>query len=783
MSKLFEKLCAIVVNYRLSVILLLVGGTIFLGMQAKNLKLVIDPNTIMPQNHPYVMATNLVDREFGSKFVIVIGLRPRTGDIDQPVVIDLVRRLTERLETTEGVVRADLLSFFARKVKDIRASHEALEVKPLIDKASSLPEQARSLRASLQRNPVYQGTIASVNGKMAAIYVEMKELPGGFRTMYNSIKTLVDAEANNEVEVLLGGNPVYLAHAEMFSDRIKWIFPLAALLIGILQFEAFRTFQGFLLPLATALLSVVWGLGFMGWAGVPLDVFNTPTIILILAVAAGHAVQLLKRYYEVYAELRNRNPTATDLREINRQAVIQSVGSVGPVMTVAGVVAALSFFSLSVFDISSIRVFGIFTGIGILSAIALELTLIPAVRSILKPPTTFEQGKEGKIRIWDRIPNTIAGLVLGPARRKVFIGAVILVLLAGTGAAMTRIDNSNKNYFASDLFFQVWDRELNSSLAGTNTMYVVVQGAGPDSIKSPGVLQGIDAIQQFAQSQSQVGKAVSIADFVKRMHQAMHRDNPEFYKVPDSQDLISQYLLLYSLSGEPQDFSSYVDYEYKTANITIFLKTASTAYGHDLINNIQEFAKSRLGNDVTIAIGGSVPQTTALTEVMVEGKIKNIIQIAVIISVLSMLLFRSVVAGLLVLIPVACTVLFNFGLMGWFGIKLNIPNSLSSAMAVGIGADYAIYFLYRLKEELAKGHELDFAIRSTYASAGKASLYVASAVAIGYGTMIFSPGFRVHNWYGVLMACAMVVSVMSTLLLVPALLKQWQPGFVMRRVI
>jgi hypothetical protein len=183
-----------------------------------------------------------------------------------------------------------------------------------------------------------------------------------------------------------------------------------------------------------------------------------------------------------------------------------------------------------------------------------------------------------------------------------------------------------------------------------------------------------------------------------------------------------------------------------------------------------------------VAIGGSVPQTTALTEVMVHGKIKNIVQVVAILFILSALLFRSLTAGAVVLIPVVFTVLFNFGVMGLCGVPLNIPNSLSSAMAVGIGADYAIYFLHRLREELARDGTFELAMQRTFASAGKASLYVATAVAAGYGTMIFSPGFRVHNWYGVLIACAMIVSVMSTLWVIPAVLQVFRPQFVFQRL-
>ena len=121
-----------------------------------------------------------------------------------------------------------------------------------------------------------------------------------------------------------------------------FLFPIAILILGLVLFEAFRTKQGLILPLVTACLAVAWGVGVMGASGIPMDVFNSATPILILAVATGHAVQMLKRYYEEYFRL--RETTDLSLKDANNQAVIASLIRVGPVMIAAGVVASLGFF-------------------------------------------------------------------------------------------------------------------------------------------------------------------------------------------------------------------------------------------------------------------------------------------------------------------------------------------------------------------------------------------------------------------------------------------------------
>jgi hypothetical protein len=485
---------------------------------------------------------------------------------------------------------------------------------------------------------------------------------------------------------------------------------------------------------------------------------------------------LLKRYYEEYHRL--RETAALPPHQANRQAVVDSIVAVGPVMLTAGLVAALGFFSLTVFHITSVRVFGIFTGVGILGALILEMTFIPALRSLLPPPGEKERSLERSERFWDRLTNTIADWLTGPKRTRIYIAAAIAIAVALLGLARVGVDSSTKSLFADWLPIKQDDRQLNERLGGTNTVYVLIKGDQADAIKNPAVLKAMDALQRFLEQEPNVGKAVSLADFVKRMHRAMNGDEAKFDAIPDSAELVAQYLLLYSMSGEPGDFDSYVDYDYQAASVTAFLKTDSSHYITGLIEKINAFAKQHFPPEVHVSVGGSVPQGAALTEVLVHSKIWNIVQIAGVVFLISSLVFRSALAGLLVLTPLLLAVLVNFGLMGLTGIKLNIPTSLISAMAVGIGADYAIYLLYRMREESRRGIDEKAATHKVLATAGKASLFVASAVAGGYAVQLLSFGFYPHTWNAILIACAMLVSVTAALTLLPALVLKFRPKFV-----
>jgi predicted RND superfamily exporter protein len=346
------------------------------------------------------------------------------------------------------------------------------------------------------------------------------------------------------------------------------------------------------------------------------------------------------------------------------------------------------------------------------------------------------------------------------------------------GGYLLKVENSQKRYFYGTHQIIIDDDKINSRLAGSNTLYLLVDTGVDDGIKRPGVLEAMEKVQTHLAADPKVGKTISLVDFLKRMNQAMNADNPAFNRVPSSSDLVAQYLLLYSNSGEPGDFDSYVDNGYRKAVVQIFYKSDLSNDLAAISKQTQEYAAGVFPPGVRLAIGGGVIPSLALNEEMLRSKALNILQILACVFVLSSLVFRSVLAGLLILTPLVATVFANFGFMGLMGIPLNIPNALVSAMAVGVAADYAIYLAYRLREELQSSLPEAEAVRRAFMSAGKATIFVSTAVAGGFGVLVTSRGFNIHVWMGLLIALAMVVSAFATLTIFTSLILTLRPKFI-----
>jgi uncharacterized protein len=776
-----KKFIGFIVMQRKWVLVVIALLTILCCMQLRQLHVVIDSAKLLPPDHRDVVGTIAAESLFGSRHVVVVGISAKESNVAySPALLEAVASLTQKLGDTAGVKRHTLMSASADRAKAISGTATELKVERLltVNAGRVTPDEAVHFRERLAVNPIYRHSLMSDDGKLASVSFSIVSGAKGFRESMDRVNSVINSEAalHPQFNYAVAGAPALFAEVERLSARMAFLFPIALLVIGLIHFEAFRTWQGLVLPLVTALLAVSWGLGIMGALGIEMDAFNVMTPILILAVAAGHAVQVLKRYYEEFDRIYFANPNA-NLAEINRAAVVESLTKIGPVMITAGGVASIGLFSLATFDIATIRTFGIFTGLGIVSALVIELTFIPALRASLKPtlPSRISLSAIYGSRTWDRLSDAIC---VGVLRHRFLIVCAFgfVAAVSSIGLLYLNHENSTKSYFGEKVRIRADDALLNNQLAGTNTLYVMFRSTVEDRMKDPRVLKVIEDTQNYIQSLPDVGKTISIVDFVKQMNRSMNASAESAYRLPKTAEAVSQYMLLYGLSGEPTDFDSYIDYGYKNANLIVWMKNDTSGYANTLLKNVRAFVEPRLPEGVTLQIGGSAPQAAALSQTLVEGKLKNVTLIIIVVFVAGLFVFRSLLMAIYIIVPLIVTVLVNFGFMGVTGIPLNTPNSVAAALAIGIGADYSIYLMYRIREEFTRLGDIDAALKQTFRTAGLGVIYVASAIVGGYSVLLLSFNFYIHIWFGILIVLSMLVSAASALALVPALIKIWPPG-------
>jgi uncharacterized protein len=752
---------AVVARPRLviAVMLLLTAGLV---AALRNLRLEVTAQDELPQNHPYIQIDQRLNARLGVDRTSLLALGVREGDIFTPRTLARLERLTRAVERLPGVLPATVVSLASPEVKAIYPEPGGFRVGPLLETIPDDPAALRALRESVFSYPMYVGNLVTADGRGAIILADFADRTPP-STVLDGLEALAASERDAETEIHVGGQCV-LAALERTTRSLGPLVLLAVAVIGLVHYEAFRTLQAVFLPLTTAALSVVWAMGLLVVLGFNLTPWTAITAILILSVAAGHAVQILKRYYECWEELGN-----------NREAVVAAFTRIGPVMLTAGVVAAAGFASLTTLGVPAVRDFGLMAAFGILSALAIELTFIPACRVLLPPPRPREAARERGHRLVDPAVDAITGLV--SARPRLVVGVVAaVVLIAALGIVRLHVNSSVRSWFPADTPVIAQERIVRARFTGTSTLKILVEGDAPEALLDPAVFRGMATLQRTLAAEPNISATLSAADFVQVLNRAMHDGAPDAYRIPDSRALIAQELLLYG----PSDLGRLLSVDYQTGVVYGLARSDDVAWIERLFAKLRLDAQEAFPAGIRVSVaGGELGQAAAMNATVVHEKLSNMLQVSIVIVLLTSLVFRSMLAGLLVFTPLACAALVNLGLMGWTGSWLSFATATYTAAGVSLGADFAIYLLFRLRDEVQHS-ALPDAIREALRTSGRAILFVASAIAAGYSTLLLSD-FALWRQLGVYVALMMATSALATLTLLPGLILLHRPRFLTPR--
>jgi len=505
-----------ITKYPKLIILLTLLITVLLAFHTRNLHLEMDSDRLLPKDHPTVILGDKIKEIFNGKYIVVANVEVKNGTVYNPETLEKVKRITEKFKELPGVIEGNVLSIASSNVKDIKGTEEGMEVNQYMEEVPTTEEEMTVLRTRMNSDPNYKGVLVSDDEKSATVILDFYNLDGigGFMGAKDALDEIINPEKDDNTTIHLAGSPISVYWLGHYAQNMKRVFPIALIVIALLLFFAFRTVQGMFIPLCTAILSVVWGLGFLGLTHTPLDIFNIMTPILILAIAAGHSVQILKRYYEEYSKLKD-----------NRAAVIESTTKIGMVMLVAGFVAAAGFFSLITFQNLSMKAFGVFTAVGIVSALIIEMTFIPALRTLLSPPDEKHLKKEQAHSVFDTIIEKITKHIISRKWTGIIVVSVVLIVLALLGLTRLKTENSPSTYFHEDSEFRRDLKAINENAPGAYIVQILVEGDEMDIIKEPQSLLDMQKLQNYASTLPDVGKTMSIVDIMKTMNKAMHSDS------------------------------------------------------------------------------------------------------------------------------------------------------------------------------------------------------------------------------------------------------------------
>ena len=730
----------------------LIIGVVSVLMASGLQKLVIKNNyeSDLPENDDIITQNNRFEEIFGKRDELIIVIC--SPDVLNPQTLRKIHDITEQVKEINGVLPYDVWSLSS--IDHVGFSHGTLKAGPLMRTIPDTVQDITTLREEINDDVLIGGRIVSTDYTRALIIAHLDE-------QYK--QSTVAAEAQKIIRSYQGPETIYLLGDPIIGEEvdqaieedIKRLFPLALILMIVLFFLFFRTVTGVILPAGVIVLSVVWTMGLAGHIGYPLTVVSSAIPVLLVAVASSYGIHFVHNY-QYFLEQEG---------SVNR-ALSKAIESIKKPVIITGVTSALGSVTLMVFQVTSIREFGVLTAAGIFFAMILTLTFVPSVLQLQKEKARINGSTKndgGKIT-----GNLLHMIKIIPLcyRKTVFIVSIAVAAISIYGMLQLRVGMDPVNFFPEDFPFAQNIRDFDEHFSGARKMYVMVESTD-ENVKSPKLLEDILTFQQEAEKLDTVGDTFSFADVIKRTNVVLHENNQQYNSIPDTEGEVAQAALLYSTVGEPEKFESIVSHDFMKTKITIDVRTSDVEAHSQLYRTLKEKATHIFGRDVRIVFGGLMMIWIAQIRYIVIGKLLNISLSLILLVIIATSVFRSWRHGVLAILPVSMALLLNFGIMGFTGIRLNMATAIITAMGAGIGMDFAVHYIFRIRDNLKNGVHFKEAVNVTVESSGKAIVVDMLSNITGFVVFMVSP-FEPIRQFGWLICLTMISSAVGALILIPA---------------
>jgi predicted RND superfamily exporter protein len=689
---------------------------------------------------------------FGSDEVLSIAVP--FEDALSPEALALQRRLAEAIEALAVVAEVESLT----TIDDIDGSGDMLSIGPLIpdgDPSTLSNQEIGKIRARVARHPLLTGLLISKNGRTAALQVRFDHASteSERNAALAAIDTLLAAE--------LGDRPFYLAgHLFMKSEIARTIardltvlLPVTIGVMALLLFAAMRCWRSALLSLGGVLLAVLWMLGAMGWVGIPLTAMSNTAPTILLALGTAYILHLAAA-----AQRRSDHPGTA------AQVAKHALREVRFGMLVAGVTTIVGYGSLTLSRVPVVRGFGFTLAIGILAVMGVGLFVLPAGFAWVRPrgdrgvfgPTA---GLGEPLLALARLTNRKARLVLASA---IGLSAIAAVSILGI-----EVDSSGPKRFPPDSRFRVSSEFYRTQLSGDVLESVYL--AGPkDRFLEPDTLRRIRAFQRDAEALPEIDRTISIADYVAFMNREMFGGGDDMLRIPATPEEVGQYVFLYTASGDPEEFDDLIDPDAGRARIILKADVPSSRASAALRAKLTALAQRHFPDEATPdAVLSTEILLSRAAEAVVHEQIQSFSLALLLILGTVMLSFRSLSAGLHMLLPNGLPLVLNLSIMSLLDISLSDATSIISVTALGIAVDSSVHLLVRTRALESQHGSRSAAVLQALLTTGRPIVLTTVLIVAGFSVLMLSD-FQSVSELGIFTALTMIFCLFGDLLVLPA---------------
>lgn len=733
---------------------------------------------LLPQSHPYVEAYNHHKGLFGGAAnVLTMVLQVKDGDIFTKRTLEQVKLLTEEMALITGVDHNQIASIYHVKIRNLKTAPGGIirSVPVLPAEIPSDPAALNRLRMEMFNNDIVYNQYISGDGKAALIRAGFNEERLDYREIYRQVTALKTAVEDENTVLYVAGEPMLKGWVWRFTDELFFIFALTGVMIVGALYVYFRRAYGTLVPLVGALIQGIWGLGWIGWWQTNLDPLILVVPVLVTARAISHGVQLVERYFEVLAVEKNQERAAFKcMNDLFLPGVTSVISDTGGILV------------LSVATIPLIQNLAFFSGGFWAFANLFCLThLMPIILSYLPAPRDTEHTVPSWAGTVSRWIGTWTTSRSGSLTIVSVAGVLIVFGLQTAVNVPIGEQESGSPLLWADSHYNVSVRQINDKFAGSAQLVIYLEGTRDHVLKEPQVIGMLEEMRRYMLEQPEAGGTRELATLLKSINRLWHYNHPFWQIVPPDRAGAANFLLVYEM-GAPNSGAilEYTDRMFRNGQFVVFYKDASGPTVREAVARAKKFIAEHPIPEVDFRLaGGLIGTTAALNEEIDRSEKKAAVLVILTIYVLVLLSYGSFAAANMVLIALVAAGVASYMYISFMGIGLHINSLPVTAVGMGIGVDYILYVVDRIRREVPRaGGDVVTGIMNSISTTGMAVTLTGVTMIFGILPWYFLSSLRFSAEMALLLAILMITHWLSAVLLTPAMFVIFRPSFAQSRV-
>ncbi|TSE05475.1 efflux RND transporter permease subunit [Aquimarina algiphila] len=767
MAKLFSfgfwnALAGIILRNRAIIFITIIGITVFMGFQWKNMRFSHSEANMLPDDHEVNIEYQKFLEKFGEEGNLIV-MAVKDSSLFTPTKLKAWNDFNNSFKEYEEI---DLVISIADLKKLTKKDNPArFELIPFIKDSSYTEKQVTSYKDELfNKLPFYEGLVYSKKSQtvQSALYLKKDIVNTKIRKKFiiDVLQPAVEAfEKEYDMDIKISGMPyIRTMNSQNIMDEIS-VFILAALLVtSLIFFFFFRSLRATLISMTAVIIGVMWAFGLLGILEYEITVLTAIIPPLVIVIGIPNCIFLINKYQQ---EIKKHGNKAKSL-----QRVITKVGN-ATLMT--NVTTASGFATFALTESKLLKEFGIVASINIIALFILCLLVITIIYSYMPQPKERHLKHLGKGWI-EKLMDWMENMVK-TRRVTIYFSSVIILIVSIIGIYTIKVSGSLLEDMPKSAGFYKDIEFFEDEFDGIMPLEILVDTKRKQGVLKLSTLKRMEQLQELLEETPQLSKPISIVSLVKYSKQAFYNGNPKYYQIPTSQE--RNFILPYAKSFESKSgvMKSYVDSTGQYARITTFMKDVGTEEMDRIEATLAPKLEKIFPKDrYNVSFTGKALIFQKGTKYLVWNLTFSLTLAVVLIALFMAWMFRSWKMIVISLIPNLLPLLMTAGLMGYLGVPIKPSTILVFSIAFGISVDDTIHFLAKYRQELKSNHwRIKKSVLASLRETGVSMFYTSTVLFFGFSVFMIS-SFGGTKALGGLVSTTLLFAMLANLLLLPSLL-------------